>query len=424
MKKRYIIPGAIIVALLAVFLLWETDADSSNEITVTVKKSDFEIAITTTGELDPINSVSIRGPRGLRRSGLREFKIEKLIPEGSRVKAGDFIAELDKSELFNKYQEERDQLTKEQAEYTQTKLDTALQLREARDNILNLQFNVEEKEIVLEQSQFEPPATIKQAEIELTKAKRDLKQAKENYEIKAEQARAKMTEAQMELNEQQQDVKFLDDLLSSFTIIAPQNGMVIYTKSWNGKKIREGSTISSWNPEVATLPDLSTMISKTYVNEVDIMKIKRGQPVKIGLDAFPEKKLTGLVTQVANVGEQKPNSDAKVFEVLIKVSESDTTLRPAMTTSNIIISNTVENVLSVPLECLHNQGDSITYVYTKLGIGTTKQQVMVGSTNDNEAVIESGIEEGDEIYLSTPIGMEDERIKLLDGGEAEQVASN
>ncbi|MBT28692.1 MAG: RND transporter, partial [Thalassobius sp.] len=395
MKKRYIIPAVILIAVILSFFLFSSQGEESQDILIAVKKGDFEITVNSSGELIPVNSVSIRGPMGLRQSGIREVKINKLILEGTEVKEGDFIADLDKSELYNKLVEEKDELTKQDAQFTQTQLDTALTLREARDEILNLEYAVEEKKISLEQSAFEPPATIKQAEIELEKAKRDLKQANENYKIQVEQSKAKMTEAYINLTKQRGEVKFMEDLLSSFTIKAPQSGMVIYTRSWNGNKIREGSSISTWNPEVATLPDLSTMLSKTYINEIDIMKIKKNQHVKIGLDAFPDKKLSGEVIEVANVGEQKPNSDAKVFEVTIKVSESDTTLRPAMTTSNLIIADVVKDVLFVPLECLHNQGDSITYVYKKNGLNTVKQEVLVDKTNDNEAVIVQGVKEND-----------------------------
>jgi len=414
LKKRITIPIAVFAALVLAYFIFSDSTEESQDILVAVKKGQFEITVNSSGELIPVSSVSIRGPMGLRQSGVREVKINRLVDEGTEVKSGDFIADLDKSELYNKYVEEKDQLTKEEAQYTQTQLDTALTLREARDKILNLNFQVEEKEIALEQSAFEPPATIKQAEIEFEKAKRDLQQAKENYKIQVEQSRAKMTEAYINLTEQKSEVRFLDELLAKFTIKAPQDGMVIYTRSWNGNKVREGSSISTWNPEVATLPDLSTMLSKTFINEIDIMKIKKGQEVKIGLDAFPDKKLSGSVTNVANVGEQKPNSDAKVFEVTIKVNESDTTLRPAMTTSNLIIADVVEDVLFAPLECFHNQGDSVTYVFMKNGLDITKQEVLLGKTNDNDAVIEQGLKEGDMLFLSTPEGMEGEEVNRLE----------
>ena len=149
------------------------------------------------------------------------------------------------------------------------------------------------------------------------------------------------------------------------------------------------------------------------MNEVDVRKVKVGQSVDLGLDAYPDKKFTGLVTRVANVGEQRPNSDAKVFEVSVEINGTDPTLRPSMTTSNKIIASEVENVLYIPLECLHSQFDSITYVFKKSGIKTIKQEVTVGETNSNDAVVLYGLADEDRIFLSVPVGLEDQEIELL-----------
>ncbi|MEM1136997.1 MAG: RND transporter, partial [Bacteroidota bacterium] len=166
MKKRWLVSGSLLALLVIFYFFFRSQSEESSDILIEVKKGNFEITVNTTGELIPVNSVSIRGSMGLRQSGIRQVKINKLVPEGTEVVKGAFIADLDKSELFNKLVEKKDQLTKEQAQYTQTQLDTALELREARDKIVNLEFTVEEKKIALEQSAFEPPATIKQAEIE------------------------------------------------------------------------------------------------------------------------------------------------------------------------------------------------------------------------------------------------------------------
>ena len=176
-------------------------------------------------------------------------------------------------------------------------------------------------------------------------------------------------------------------VLESFSVIAPEEGMVIYEKGWDGKAIKAGSQISVWEPTVATLPDLTKMMSKTYVNEVDVRKVKPGQKVEIGLDAYPDKKLSGLVIRVANVGEQRPNSDAKVFEIAVEINGTDPTLRPSMTTSNKIVAHVIESALFIPLECLHSQSDTITYVFKKDGAGVVKQEIIVGEINANDAVV-------------------------------------
>ncbi|WP_044205148.1 efflux RND transporter periplasmic adaptor subunit [Flammeovirga sp. OC4] len=399
-KPILAVSAGVLVLILSYFFFFK---EASEEVLLTKARfGDLYINVSTTGELEAKNFVEIQGPIKMRQAGIWETKLNSLVPEGTVVKKGDKVAQLDASSLSDKLTQRETDLTKAESQWEQTKLDTALQLSQERDKIINLQFTVEEKKLALEQSAFEPPATIKQAEIEVLKSERDLKQTKSNYLVKQQQLSAKMREITATLNEAKRKVKFLQDLFAEFTIFAPEEGMVIYAKDWDGKKKKEGSTIRGWDPVVATLPDLSVMISKTYVNEVDIRKIKPKQTVTLGLDAFPDKSLTGTVTKVANVGEQKPNSDAKVFEVIILLNESDSTLRPSMTTSNIIQTNFIENTLLIPLEAIHTKGDSINYVYKKVVSGFEKREVKTGEMNDKDIEILQGLSPEDIVALSTP----------------------
>jgi len=187
--------------------------------------------------------------------------------------------------------------------------------------------------------------------------------------------------------------------------------MVIYSRNWNGRQ-QEGSTVDTWGDcTVAELPDLSKMISRTYVNEIDISKIKVGQEVRIGIDAFPEKKFTGKVQDVANVGEQLPNTNAKVFEVNIVINEFDSILRPSMTSKNTIITASISNVLFAPIEAVIST-DSVTYVFKKNGGRLIKQQVIAGESNDNEIILKAGVKENDELSLLPPENAD--KIKLTE----------
>src|SRR5690554_2445848 len=413
MKKNllFVTAGSILVIVILYFIFSPAAAGLGGDIIVPVKSGSFTVEITTTGELKAQRSVQVMGPMRARQFRINQITIEKMVDEGTVVKEGEFIASLDKSELFGRVADAQTNLDQELAQYEQVQLDTSLNLRQQRDNILNLEYNVEEQKLVLEQSKYEPPATIKQNEFNYQKSIRDLEQARENYKIKIKQEQARMAERTARLREVQQEFSQMQELLEEFTITAPQDGMVIYETNWNGSKIAEGSQISAWNPIVATLPDLTSMQSITYVNEVDIRKVKSGQNVTIGLDAFPEKTLTGKVSKVANVGQQRPNSDAKVFEVIILVNESDPLLRPAMTTSNAIIAEKLDNVLYVPLEAIHVLNDSINYVHKSNGI---KQEVKLGLSNTNDVVIEMGLKAGDDVYLSIPNWGEGLAISLLD----------
>ena len=198
-------------------------------------------------------------------------------------------------------------------------------------------------------------------------------------------------------------------LLDKFTIYAPKSGMVIYKRGWDGQKQGIGTTISVWDPVVAELPNLKEMKSKTYVNEIDISKVKVGQPVTIGVDAFPDRHYTGVVTEVANIGQQLPNTNAKVFEVVIAVNEFDSILRPAMTTKNEVLTAMYDSVLYLPLDCIQST-DSMSYVY----IPGAKVQVILGPSNENEVVIREGLKEGDMVYLVPPSDAESYHLVALD----------
>ncbi|WP_258104588.1 efflux RND transporter periplasmic adaptor subunit [Marinoscillum sp. MHG1-6] len=409
--------GGILLAITLFFILGGQGTSDGANIIVDVEKGKFVVEVNTTGELEARNSTLIMGPNNLRRYRIWNVTIQKIIPEGTYVQKGDFVAFLDPSEINGRIKDTEERIEELVAKVEETRLDTALQMKEARNKLINLKYAVEEKQLILDQSEFEAPATIKKAEIELDKSLRALKQEEENYQLKSLQNKSKMRSTKSDLFRVQRDLEDMKALQREFTIKAPEDGMIIYRKGYGGRAIKEGSQINAWDLVVATLPDLSTMNSITYVNEVDIRRIKVGQAVTIGLDAFPDKQLTGKVTDVANVGEQRPNSDAKVFKVTVAIDKIDDETRPGMTTSNNIITKEIEDAIYIPLECLHSQADSISYVYISTNIGYRKHEVLVGETNANSAQILMGLSEQDRIYLSTPTNEEGEilLLKELDG---------
>ena len=150
-----------------------------------------------------------------------EIKITDLVPEGTQVKAGDYIATLDRTSFDNTLKDELERLATQESNLEVKMLDTAVTLSDLRDNIKNLVFSVEEAEITLQQSKYEPPTTIRQAEIALDKAKRSLEQSIKGYSLKVEQARSDMKTIKFNLSEQRQKVADLQAVLSKFLIYAP-----------------------------------------------------------------------------------------------------------------------------------------------------------------------------------------------------------
>jgi HlyD family secretion protein len=403
MKRTLIIVGIIVVVATVAMIIFNK-ATSRKEIAnlfAESEKGQFDIVVTTTGELQAKNSTDIAGPDFSQARNIRamDIKITDMVPEGTEVNTGDYVATLDRTSFDNSLKDELEKLTTYETNLEMKILDTAVTLSNLRDNIKNLRFSVEEAAITLQQSKYEPPTTIREAEISLDKANRSLDQNIKGYSLKVEQAKSDMHTVKTNLSEQKVRVADLQNVLSKFIITAPSSGMIIYKRDRMGSKRKVGSSISPWDNVVATLPDMSSMMSKTYVNEIDVSKVKTGQHVEIIVDAFPEKSYTGTILSVANIGEQLPNADAKVFEVLIEVDGSDPILRPSMTTGNKIITKTISNVIYVPLECVQAGFDSIPFVYLKNG---TRQVVILGESNENNVVVEKGIDAGVQLYLSTP----------------------
>jgi len=404
LRKRWlpILAAALIIGGSVAWYNWPSAASAAvATLNAPVRSGTFKVVVTTTGELRARKFVQVQGPTAAQTVNVYQSKIASIVPEGSVVKEGDVIAELDRSPAATKLADVTLSLQKAQAEYTTAQLDSALNLAQSREDVRTAEYTLEEKKIAKEQAQYEAPSIKRQADIDLEKAQRAVEQAKRNLDTKTKQAVAKMASVGADLGRQQNQLKNIQEVMSGFTIKAPSPGMVIYIREWNGKKKGVGSQWNAWENSVATLPDLTQMESQTYVNEVDVRKLAVGQPVQISLDADPSKKLPGKITEIANVGEQRPNQDSKVFEVKIQVLQADTTLRPGMTTSNAIETASIPNALSIPLEAVMSEG-GYSYVYKRDGRSVVKQMIEPGAMNDNEIIVRRGLAKDDHVLLTPP----------------------
>jgi RND family efflux transporter MFP subunit len=416
LRTRRFLIAAIIVAigLPATWLLARDPQTTENSLVAQVKRGDFKVTVTTSGEMRAPKFVQVTLPQNAMQAQVFNLKIASLVAEGTLVKEGDIVAEVDRSPLATKQTEVSLTLQKAEAQYEQAMLDSTLNLGKAREDMKTMELSLEEKKIAKEQAVYEAPSVRRQAELDYEKAERAMAQAKVDYKTKTEQAQAKMREVGADRDRQRNLLKNIMDVMAGMTIKAPAPGMVIYVKEWSGKKKTAGSAVNPWEPAVATLPDLSIMESLTYVNEIDVRKLRVGQEVKVTLDADPSKSLVGKVKQVANVGEQRPNADAKVFEVVVNIEKPDSSLRPGMTTGNEVETQSLKDVLYIPLDALVVE-DGIPVVFKQDGNRVVKQEVATGAMNDDEVVIVKGLEEGQTVLLSPPLNRSELEVQRLPG---------
>lgn len=391
---------AIAVVIVALIVFPKSNGDSI-QITTKVLKGPFEVLVYSSGQLESENSDHINIPEKMkdRQTRISSLTITDIIDEGTYVDSGDYVATLDHQAVQEQLKNAMDELEKIGSEYNDSKIDSNLTLSNQRDLIINAELDLEERKIAVDESIYESPSEQKKVRMDFDKAKRKLEQTKQAYELKIQQEINKVNRKFINYKQIKERVDALEELMESLIVYSPKSGIISYYQAPWGGITKTGSRVSQWSPIIATFPNMDNLLTKTFINEIDIALIAKGQKVKIGIDAFPGKELTGEVSAVANMGQLMPKSDAKVFEVKIKVDGSDSDLKPAMTTSNTIQADYIEETLYIPIEAVF-KNDSLSYVYpTGKKI---KQVVETGNANENFIVILQGLDEGQELALMEP----------------------
>jgi len=411
-KILYVVIPATLLLVGYLFLTKE-DAESTN-ITVEVKRGTFNSIVFSSGQLESEKSESVEIPEKLKDRNLRiyELAITDMVDEGTWVDSGDYVATLDHKAVEEQMKAAQDEMEKTLSEYEDSKIDSNLNLSNQRDVIVNARLDMAEKKIIMEESIYESPSIQKKASMDNDKAARRLDQEQKAYLLKKQQEENKVQRRYINYRQIMERYGELQKLFSDLVVKAPKAGILTYLKFPWGEIIKTGSKVGMYNSTVATIPEMTNLVSRTYINEIDISKIKAGQKVKLGIDAFPEKQLNGEVLTVANIGQSMPNSDAKVFEVKIKIFELDKDLKPAMTTSNAIEANTFKDTLMVASDAIF-ENDSLQYVY----IGKehpVKQIVWLGDQNENHVLIKKGLKEGDVVWLTEPADAGDLKVSGLE----------
>lgn len=401
MNRRTVVLVVLGFCAALIYIFWGSSDDDKRprHIYSKVERGSFEKIITTSGEIQAMESVKIQIPGELLngRARVYDIKITDMIEEGTVVDSGEYVASLDHSAVMEKINEAKEQLESQLEGLEDAGMDTSLSLTNLRNALLTDLETVEEKELIKNQSIYESPAIQRQAQMDLDKAIRNLDQNKRSYKLQKRKSNQYVKGLESNLDKTNEVIADLENIFKSLEIKAPQKGMVIYMKDNNGSKLKVGSMVSRWRPQIAELPDLTVLLSNTYVNEVDVSDIKVGNIVNVGIDAFPDKEFEGKVISVSNIGQTLPEKNTKVFEVQIKLDGADANLKPSMTTSNFISAATFDDVLYIPLEAVFSN-DTVEWVY--LPEKEKKSIVKLGNHNENFVVVKEGVTEGDELLLT------------------------
>jgi len=387
----------VILILLLVFKPWKSGSEKSESVKVV--KGVFETYITEVGELKAEKSLDILIPEiAFRRElDIWQLKILDIVEEGKIVKKGEHVATLDPTDVEEEMRNNEKKLDDYLNRLETARLDSSLTLSAARDAIQKAKDVVLDKEIKVEQSVYESKAIQRQAKLELEQARRSFDRSKRGFEQKRRKLRISIERYNIKIKKYEHRKELYLQLRSQLDVKSPSDGMIVYGMGYDGK-IRVGSHVGRWAPLIATLPDLSTLMSEIYVKEVNIAKIALGNTVRIKIDAFPDKEFTGKIITIANIGQEIPGEYQNGFKVEVKLDPYHVELLPGMTTTNQIVTGTWDDALMVPKDAVFGN-DSIKYVLKSSGLNTERQEVVLGGENEEFFRIVSGLEEGDVVMI-------------------------
>ncbi len=225
---------------------------------------------------------------------------------------------------------------------------------------------------------------------------------------KIAQAKSSLDEVVAGLENVEKRLEQAEKKLLETTITAPSTGIVILYETFRdgqNRKPRVGDTVLQ-NQPILYLPDISSMIVKTNIREVDLHKVKTGQTSSITVDAYPNKKLEGTVSFIGALASDKRggNSGAKYFQMTIAVTSGDPDLRPGMTARVNILTAQVENALTLPLYAVFEENKGF-YCFRTKNRTLEKTYLTTGRHNEDFIEIVNGIEEFDLISTVKPSEM-------------------
>ncbi len=368
--------------------------------TTKVMRGEFVIDIKTRGEIDALHSTNISLPRIRRRMDLQ---IVDMAPEGTIVKKGDFLIQLDPSEMQQSVDEAKDELANVKAQLESEKATIASNMAQLQSQLEQEKYNYDQAALNLKMMEYEAEAKKQEYEIRMRKAEVALEQAKGKIGTQKIIDRATLKKAELAVRQAEAELREDEKNLDALTITAPINGLVVYQEipsNTGMKKLQIGD--SPWHGmAVMKIPDMSTMMARTTVNEVDIADVQKGNNVIITVEALEGKQYYGHIDRLATLARRERETNIKVFDVDVVIDSTDGELRPGMTCECRIITGRIPDVLYVPLQCVF-QKDGKTVVYVMKSSGPKMREVKVGPKNSDYIVIEAGLESGEPICLRDP----------------------
>lgn len=367
--------------------------------TAEVRRGGIKKTLLLDGELRAVRS------RTIYSGASDDAKIVFMPPEGTVIKAGERVVELDSSTFLTRIKDTEDRIVAAENEIVRTQSQHEASLRDLEVELSKLWLAYEQAKL-----KAKVPAEV-QARREFQEAQLALEKAKTEYDNHLAKIEQKKKEFAAELQVKGIDKQKLQVQLDrakanldGMRIKAPSDGMVLYAEHWEGRrKMQVGDVVWGGWP-IVRLPDLTEMEVLAMVNEVDGPKLSIGSRCEIRLDSYPDTAITGAVKEISQTAIKAGwMSKAKIFRVTVSLDRTATEImKPGMSAQVAVIVNETESQLLIPRSAVRFEGETANVIRIEAGDGKNSERqiavTIVGADALHYVVASNGaLKEGDRI---------------------------
>lgn len=366
------------------------------QATVVVKKGDFLRTVRLAGTVEAVQATAIQAPR-LSGQNNNSLVIMRLIKAGETVRPGDPLVEFDRQDQLRNALDRRAELNDFDQQIKKRTAEEVAARASDESTLKQAQSAQERARNELVKNDMLPKIQAEKNKLAFEEAEAKLKQLQETFELKRRAAAADIKILEIRRNRAETNMKQAESNAERMLITSPLPGVAVVKTTWknggNMVEFMEGDEVRPGQPVVEVV-NPSVMRVRARVNQADMNELRVGQPVGVGLDAYPELTFNGTIDQISPIGQQSTLSPkVRNFIVLVLVKEAHPNLMPDLTASLDVELDRLRGVLVVPRDAVVLEGEHA-YVRVQRGGRFDRQDVTLGPLNTHEAVVTGGLQEG------------------------------
>lgn len=401
MKLTYVsaVTFVLVAGGAAVMSGWATAVPAQGahgrESTATVTKRDFVRSVRLSGTVEAVQSTTIAAPR-LSGPNTNSLVITHLIHQGTKVLPGDLLVEFDRQQQVQNALDRRAELN--DLEQQIRKKEAEGRAARARDDseILQAESSLSRARLEMVKNDMLPRIQAEKNSQALEQADATLTQLRTTYDLKRSAALADLRILQIRRDKAENAMRQAETNATRMEVHSPIAGLSVTRTMWKSSgmaEIQEGEEVRAGVP-VVDIVNPSLMRVRARVNQADINDLRVGQPVRVGLDAYPELSFRGRIAQISPLAVTSSLSPkVRNFIVLVDVDGSHPNLMPDLTASLDVELARISGALVVPRDALKYDGAKA-MVRIRRGNDYQDQPVTIGAMNAYEAVVTAGLDNG------------------------------